>query len=154
MQVSLGADHAGYHLKQQLREWLSERRIEVTDVGAESLDPGDDYPDFARRVAESVARGEADIGIIICSTGIGSCIVANKVRGVRAALCHDTFCAKMSRLHNDANVLCLGANVVAPGLALEIAEAWLAAAFSGEERHVRRLGKVAEMESQGEEQSA
>ncbi len=150
MRISIGADHAGYHLKQRVREWLSERGIEVTDVGAQSLDPGDDYPDFARSVAESVARRETDLGIAICSTGVGSCVTANKVAGVRAALCHDTFCAKMSRRHNDANVLCLGGNVVAPGLAREIVETWLAETFSGKERHRRRLDKVARIESQSE----
>ncbi len=121
------------------------------DVGASSLDPGDDYPDFARRVAQSVAEGADDLGIMICATGVGSCIAANKIRGARAALCQDTSCAKMSRLHNDANVLCLGANVVAPGLAREIVEVWLAATFSGEERHCRRLGKIASIESEEEQ---
>lgn len=146
MRIAIGSDHAGYDLKRLLLDWLAANAFEVADVGAHSLDPGDDYPDFARAVAESVIGGEADLGIMICSTGVGSCIAANKFRGIRAALCHDTFSAHMSRLHNDANVLCLGANVVALGLAQEIVEAWLSASFSEGERHRRRIGKVAQLE--------
>jgi ribose 5-phosphate isomerase B len=153
MRVAIGADHAGYTLKELVREWLAERGIEAVDVGASSLDPTDDYPDFASLVARSVLEGQTDLGIMICSTGVGSCIAANKIRGVRAALCHDTFCAEMSRRHNDATVLCLGANVIAQGLAREIVETWVAETFSGEERHRRRLAKVAAIECEGKEQS-
>lgn len=147
MRIAIGSDHAGYHLKGHLRDWMTAREIDVHDVGARTLDPSDDYPDPTSAVARSVQTGNADLGIIICSTGIGSCIAANKFRGVRAALAHDAFSARMSRLHNDANILCLGANVVAPRLAEEILAAWLAASFSGEERHRRRLGKIAQLEA-------
>jgi len=156
MRIAIGSDHAGYHLKAHLRQWLASGAgrdrlkpvlpLEVRDVGPEALDPGDDYPDFARAVAASVAEGESDLGIMICSTGVGSCIAANKVRGVRAALCHDSFSARMSRAHNDANVLCLGANVVGQGLAEEIVAAWLETPFSGEPRHRCRLEKVMRLE--------
>ncbi|MCJ7749478.1 MAG: RpiB/LacA/LacB family sugar-phosphate isomerase, partial [Armatimonadetes bacterium] len=108
------------------------------------------YTDFARRVAESVARKEADLGIVVCSTGQGSCMAANKVNGIRAALCHSIFCARLSKLHNDANVLCLGASVVAALLAREIVTAWLATSFTGEERHCRRIEKMARIESDRE----
>lgn len=146
MRIAIGSDHAGYELKEHLREWLKERGLEVTDLGPVCFDPADDYPDFASEVAQSVARQEAALGIVICSTGVGSCIAANKVRGVRAALCHDTFCARMSRSHNDANVLCLGANVVGPGLAQDIIDTWLGTPFSEEQRHRRRVAKIAGME--------
>ena len=149
MLIALGADHAGFDLKERIRLWLAERGIEVLDLGPHAFTPGDDYPDSARIVALSVAGGQSDLGIIVCSTGIGSCIVANKVKGIRAALCHDTFSARLSRLHNDANVLCLGANVVAPGLAADIVSTWVETSFSGEERHRRRLAQIADIESQG-----
>ena len=148
MRIAIGSDHAGYHLKEHLRDSLAAGGIEVRDVGPNSLDPTDDYPDFARSVAQSVITGRADLGIVVCSTGGGSCSAANKFPGVRAALCHDTLCARLSRLHNDANVLCLGANVLGPGLADEIVAAWLAASFSGEQRHRRRLEKVARIEAE------
>lgn len=149
MLIALGADHAGFDLKEQIRGWLSQRGIEVLDLGPHTFNPEDDYPDFARAVALSVAGGESDLGIIVCSTGIGSCIAANKLKGVRAALCQDTFCARMTRLHNDANVLCLGSNVVGPLLAQEIANTFVSTSFSGEERHRRRVAKIAEIEAEG-----
>jgi len=147
MRLAIGSDHAGYDLKVFLRDRIASHGVEVHDVGADRLEPGDDYPDFARAVAESVIRGESDLGIMICSTGVGSCIAANKVRGIRAALCHDTFSARMSRLHNDANVLCLGASVLGAALAGEIVGTWIGEAFSGGERHRRRLDKVANIET-------
>jgi len=150
MRIAVGSDHAGYHLKAHLLQWLAARGLEAQDVGPETLDPRDDYPDFARAVAESLQQGKSDLGIMICSTGVGSCIAANKVRGVRAALCHDTFSARQSRAHNDANVLCLGANIVGRGLAEEIVGVWLEACFSGEPRHCRRLEKVMKLEGAGE----
>ena len=150
MRIALGSDHVGFDLKQLVRGWLAEDGIDVLDVGPESFDPTDDYTDFARRVAESVARGDADLGIVVCSTGQGSCMAANKVKGIRAALCHGIFCARMSKLHNDANVLCLGAGVVGALLAREIVTAWLATSFTGEERHCRRIEKMARIESDRE----
>jgi ribose 5-phosphate isomerase B len=147
MRIAIGSDHAGYQLKEHLRTWMAECEIDVRDVGARSLDTTDDYPDFARAVGELVQTAQVELGIVICSTGVGSCIAANKLRGVRAALAHDTFSARMSRLHNDANVLCLGAGIVAPHYAEEILAAWLAVSFSGDERHRRRLDKVARLEA-------
>ncbi len=149
MRIALGADHAGFELKEQIRGWLAQRGIEVFDLGPHSFDPKDDYPDYAHKVAQSVSRGESELGIIVCSTGIGSCMAANKVKGVRAALCQDLFCARLTRLHNDANVLCLGSNVVGPLLAQEIAETFISTSFSGEERHRRRVEKIAEIETEG-----
>lgn len=150
MRVALGSDHAGFDLKELVRSWLQEAGHEVLDVGPRTFDPGDDYPDFARPVAEAVGRGEVARGIVVCSTGQGSCMAANKVRGVRAALCHDLFCARLSREHNDANVLCLGSNVTGPGLAREIVELWLATRFSSEEKHHRRVEKVNRIEESAE----
>ena len=152
MRVAIGSDHAGYQLKEHVRTWMAERRIDVRDVGPRTFDPADDYPDFARAVAELVRTGQADLGVVICATGVGSCIVANKVRGVRAALVHEAFSARLSRLHNDANVLCLGAGIVAPRYAEEILAAWLEVSFSGEERHRRRLDKVAQIEAREDPQ--
>jgi ribose 5-phosphate isomerase B len=147
MRIALGSDHAGYDLKQRVRQWLEQRGAVVLDVGPHALEPADDYPDYARQVGESVAHGEAGLGVMICSTGVGSCIAANKVPGVRAALCSDPFCARMSKAHNDANVLCLGANVVGTDLAREIVNTWLDTPFSGDERHQRRVDKVRRIES-------
>jgi ribose 5-phosphate isomerase B len=149
MKIAIGSDHAGYVLKASIISWLTEHQIPYLDLGAHSLNPGDDYPDFAAAVARAVASKEADLGITICGTGVGSCIAANKVAGVRAALCADCYCAKYSRLHNDANVLCLGARVLGPGLAVEIVAAWLGVSFSGEERHRRRIGKLSQLEAGG-----
>lgn len=142
MKIALGSDHAGFELKQQVSQWLHARGVTVVEVGPQTYNAGDDYPDYAGLAAKAVADGTADLGIIICSTGVGSCIAANKVRGVRAALCQELFCARMSRLHNNANVLCLGANIVGPGLAKEIVETWLESGFSREERHRRRVEKL------------
>jgi ribose 5-phosphate isomerase B len=147
MRVAIGSDHVGLELKQQVADWLREDEFDVLDLGPGSFDPTDDYTDFARRVAEAVAGREADCGVVICSTGQGSCMTANKVRGIRAALCHDLFCARLSKEHNNANVLCLGASVVGPLLAREILRTWLATPFTGEARHQRRLDKMAQVES-------
>lgn len=152
MRVAIGSDHAGYHLKEHVRTWMAERQIDVRDVGPQTFDPADDYPDFARAVAELVRTGQVDLGVVICATGVGSCIAANKVPGVRAALVHEAFSARLSRLHNDANVLCLGASIVAPRYAEEILAAWLETSFSGEERHRRRLDKVARIEAREDAQ--
>jgi ribose 5-phosphate isomerase B len=147
MRIAIGSDHAGYDLKNHLGRRLTSQGVEVNDAGPHELDPADDYPDFAHAVARAVQSRESDLGIVVCSTGAGSCMAANKVRGVRAALCHDAFCARMSREHNDANVLCLGANIVGMALAEEITDAWVAGSFSGEERHRRRVDKLAGIEA-------
>jgi len=144
MLIAIGCDHRGLNLKMAIMELLSELGHEYEDFGC--YDTGSvDYPDTGGKVAQAVARGHVDHGILVCSTGIGMSIVANKVPGVRAALCHDTFSAQRSRAHNDANVLCLGEWVVGKGLAKEIVKAYLAAEFE-EGRHARRLEKVRALE--------
>jgi len=145
LRVAIGADHGGYSLKEGLSTWLSSEH-DVLDLGAHGLDPGDDYPDYAQAVAEAVASGRAQRGIIVCGSGVGACIAANKVPGVRACLCHDTYSAHQGVEHDDMNVLCLGARVVGIELARELIAAFLGATFSGEERHSRRLGKVIAIE--------
>ncbi len=145
MRIAIGADHAGYALKEVLIAHLREQGVEVMDFGTHGTDSVD-YPDYARAVAEAVARGEADYGVLICGTGVGMAITANKVPGIRAAAVSDVYSAKMSRAHNDANILCLGGRVVGPGLAIEILEAWLHTPFEGG-RHARRLEKIRRMEN-------
>ncbi len=149
MRIALGADHAGYALKGALADLLRSLGHEVLDVGPHALDPSDDYPDFARPVAEAVASGSAERGVMVCGSGVGASVAANKVRGVRAAVCHDTYSARQGVEHDDMNVLCLGARVVGEELAGEVARAFSAAAFSGEERHRRRLEKLLAMEAEG-----
>lgn len=144
MKIALGSDHGGFHLKQVVKQHLDELNIEYKDFGCLSCESVD-YPDFALPVAEAVARGEFDRGILICGTGIGVSIVANKVPGIRAAACSDTFCARMSRMHNDANVLTMGERVTGPGLALDIVDAFLKGEFQGG-RHSIRVGKIKKIE--------
>ena len=146
MRIAIGADHGGYSLKLHLVELLERLSHQVVDVGAHSFEPSDDYPDFARKVAERVARDEADRGIVVCGSGVGSSVAANKVRGIRASVCHDTYSAHQGVEHDDMNVLCLGARIVGPALADELVNAFLSARFSGEERHQRRLDKVLALE--------
>lgn len=141
MKIAIGSDHAGYDLKTAVVGWLLEHDHEVVDLGTHSGSVGVDYPDFARAVAEAVARGDCERGIAVCGTGLGVSMTANRVRGIRAALCTDSYMARMSRLHNDANVLCLGQRVLGVGLALDIVEAWLKTGFEGG-RHARRLEKI------------
>lgn len=147
LRVALGADHGGFSLKTKLLPWLQDQGCEVLDLGAYTLDPADDHPDFAVAVARAVASGEAQRGIIICGSGIGACIVANKIPGVRAGTCHDTYSAHQGVEHDDMNILCLGARVIGVELARELVSAFLKARFSGEERHRRRLQKVLDFES-------
>lgn len=144
MRVAVGSDHAGYPLKQHLVAVLKERGHEVDDLGTSSEEPVD-YPPFCAAVARAVASGEAARGIVLGGSGQGEQITANKIRGVRAALCNDLYTARMSRQHNDANVLSLGARIVAPELAEEILQLWLDTGFEGG-RHVRRLEEIAEIE--------
>jgi len=147
LRVALGADHGGFALKNELTSQLRES-CEVLDLGAHRLDTTDDYPDFSEAVARAVSSGEAQRGILICGSGVGACVAANKIPGVRACLCHDTYSAHQGVEHDDMNVLCLGARVVGLELARELVVAFLNARFSGEERHCRRLGKVLAMEKQ------
>jgi len=144
MKIALGSDHAGFELKEEVKRLLAEEGIIFQDFGTFSPDPVD-YPDIALPVAEAVKEGNFDRGVLLCGTGIGVSIAANKVPGIRAALCHDTFTARTSREHNDANVLVLGGRVVGPGLAREIVKTWLNTEFTGG-RHARRLQKIAAIE--------
>ena len=144
MRITIGSDHAGWEMKEDLKPYLEKMGHEVRDLGTNSPESVD-YPDYALAVARAVAGGEAERGIIICGTGIGSSIVANKVPGIRAALCHNRYTAEMSRSHNDANLLCLGGRVIDKKSAREIIKVWLATSFSGA-RHTRRLKKLLEIE--------
>lgn len=137
MKVAIGCDHGGIDLKRLVVRQLNHEQIEVLDMGCDSHDSVD-YPVFARAVCAAVLNGEADLGILLCGTGIGMSMAANRIKGIRAALCHELFTARMSREHNDANVLCLGARVVGPGLALEMVKTWLHTEFGGG-RHLRRI---------------
>jgi len=148
MRIALGADHGGFSLKEDLAQWLRGLGYEVQDLGAHHLDPHDDYPDFALAVALAVAEGRAERGIALCGSGVGACVTANKVPGVRAAVCHDPYSARQGVEHDDLNVLCLGARVIGPELAREVVRAFLSARFSGEERHRRRLRKVLAIEAE------
>src|SRR5262245_38273513 len=142
MIVALGTDHAGLPLKERVVQTIRSCGHEVLDRGAYALDLDDDYPDFASAVADSVVRGDAERGVILCGSGVGASVAANKFRGIRAALCHDTFSARQGVEDDSMNVIALGARVVGPSLAREIVRAFLAARFSGAERHQRRLEKV------------
>lgn len=139
--LALGCDHGGYELMQEVKKHLDRRGIGYKDFGCYSLDAVD-YPDYGKAVAHAVADGECDRGILICGTGIGISIAANKVKGIRAALCTDCFCAEATRQHNDANILALGGRVVGVGLALKIVDTFLDTPFSGDERHVRRVQMI------------
>ncbi len=146
MRIAVGSDHAGFRLKEFVKEYLRQRGHEVDDFGTDS-EESVDYPDYARPVAESVAAGHHDVGVLVCSNGVGMSIAANKVAGVRAALCHDTFDARRAREHNDANVLCLGGWCIGQGVAAEILEAYFGATFQGG-RHARRIAKVTAMDEE------
>jgi ribose 5-phosphate isomerase B len=145
MIIGLGADHAGYHLKNIVRSYLHQQGITVRDFGTHTDSPCD-YPDFAMMVANAVAQGECDLGILICGTGVGMSISANKVKGIRAAHAQDPVTARLSRQHNDANVLCMGGRIIGAELAMEIVNAFLNASFTDEERHARRVHKVKMLE--------
>lgn len=142
MTVSIGSDHAGFEMKQQLIEVIKRQGHTPHDVGTFEPDKPDDYPDFAKLVAEEVRGGKAERGILVCGSGVGVSVAANKFKGIRAGLCHDHYSAHQGVEHDDMNVLVLGARIIGPLLAQECAEAFLGARFSNEERHVRRLNKV------------
>ena len=144
MKIAIGSDHAGFGLKEEVLTLLNGSRHEIVDCGTNTT-ASVDYPDFGEKVSRMVSAGEADRGILICGTGIGMSMVANKFPNVRAALCNDLFSAKMSRLHNDANVLVLGGRIIGRDLAAEIVRTWLDTAFEGE-RHMRRLQKIKNIE--------
>ena len=145
MLVAIGSDHGGFNLKEEIKKMFTEQNIQFLDVGtysAESID----YPEISQKVGQAVMSGECTRGIIICGTGIGVSIAANKIKGIRAALCHDVFSAQMSREHNDANVLTMGERVIGPGLALMIVQTWLNTEFAGG-RHGRRVDKISQLEA-------
>ena len=146
MRIAVAADHAGFELKNELAKDIGKQGHEVVDLGACEYDPSDDYPDFAAKLARAVQNGEADRGVLICGSGVGASIAANKVRGVRAGLCHDTYSAHQGVEHDDMNVLVLGSRIVGVELAREAVSAFLGARFSGEPRHQRRLDKVKALE--------
>lgn len=145
MKIAIGSDHGALALKEKVKEHLEKQGYEVEDFGTYD-EKSCDYPDFCAAAARAVAEGKCQKGIVLCTTGIGASIAANKVRGVRCALLTDTWTAKMTRLHNDTNVMALGAGVVGENLALEIVDTWLSTPFSGEARHQRRIDKVMALE--------
>lgn len=146
MKVAIAGDHAGFPLKQFLKHRLSENGYSILDLGAYHERPSD-YPDFAEKIGDAVVSGIAERGILVCGSGIGACVAANKIKGVRAGLAHDTYSAHQGVEHDDMNVLCLGARVIGVAPALEIAQSFLAARFTNEERHARRLKKVLDIEA-------
>ena len=147
MNIALGADHAGFPLKATIAQHILESGNDIVDIGAHEIQPDDDYPDFALAVAQAILLGDADRGIILCGSGVGASIAANKVVGIRAAVCHDAYSARQGVEHDDMNVLTLGTRVVGSSLAKVIVTAYLGAAFTGEERHARRLSKVSAIEA-------
>ena len=139
--IAFACDHGGYELKDTIIKWLNDNGYEVVDFGCNST-ASVDYPDYALPASQAVARGECDLGILVCGTGIGMSLCANKVKGIRAACCSDTFSAKMTRLHNDANVLAIGGGMVGKNMALDIVETFLNTEFSEGENHIRRIGLI------------
>jgi len=147
MRVAVAADHAGFPLKEQVMEVIRNAGHEVVDCGPDHVIPGDDYPDYAQKVAMAIRERQADRGVLVCGSGVGASVAANKFPGIRAALCHDTFSAHQGVEDDSMNILCLGARVVGPSLASELVETFLRARFSEAERHARRLAKVISFEN-------
>ena len=147
MRISVAADHNGYELKNEISEILKRDGHDVIDIGPHSLDPLDDYPDFAKPLAKSVSSGETDRGIMVCGSGVGASVAANKVKGVRAAVCHDIYSAHQGVEHDNMNILCLGSRIVGTEVVRELVSAFISAEYTNEERHTRRLNKVIEMEN-------
>jgi ribose 5-phosphate isomerase B len=145
MKVAVACDHGGFPLKEIVLETVRMAGHEAMDLGTDSSEPVD-YPDYAEKVGRAIQNGEVDRGIIICGSGVGAAIAANKMRGIRAGVCHDTYSAHQSVEHDDANVLALGARIIGPELAAELVHAYLGARFTGEDRHVRRVTKVMNLE--------
>lgn len=146
MKISLGCDHGGYELKEEIKKYLEDKNYEIIDVGTNSKDSVD-YPVFGQKAAELVKEGKVDRGIVICTTGIGISISANKVKNVRCALCTDSYMAQMTRRHNDANMLAVGAGIIGKNLAIEIVDTFLTVEFEGG-RHQRRVDKITEVENE------
>jgi ribose 5-phosphate isomerase B len=146
MKIVIGADHAGFDLKQQVSKHLKDMGHEIVDVGTNQPDQPDDYPDFAKLVAKQVQSGNVERGILICGSGVGASVAASKFKGIRAAICHDHYSARQGVEHDDMNVLVLGSRVIGSSNAIDLVDAYLSAKFSGEERHVRRLAKIKSFE--------
>ncbi|MFH1347167.1 MAG: ribose 5-phosphate isomerase B [Candidatus Margulisiibacteriota bacterium] len=141
MKIAIGSDHAGYKFKEIVKGYLKRKKIDFKDFGTHS-EESVDYPDYAYPVAEAVAKGQFDRGILVCGSGVGMCITANKVKGIRAVLAHDTYTAKQSRQHGDCNVLCLAGKKLSKAKGTKIVDVWVKSEFSGEERHLRRIRKI------------
>ncbi|BBF44735.1 ribose 5-phosphate isomerase B [Lachnospiraceae bacterium KM106-2] len=141
--IAIGCDHGGFELKQEVIKYLEEKKIPYKDYGCDSLESCD-YPVFAKKVANAIVTKECEKGILICGTGIGISIAANKIKGIRAALCHDCFSAEATRQHNNANILAMGGRIVGPGLAIKIVDIFLNTEFSNEERHIKRIQMIEE----------
>lgn len=148
MKIGIGSDHAGYYLKEDLKKFLEEEGFEVVDFGTNDPSVRSDYPDIAAIVSKAVVKGEVYRGIIICGSGVGACIAANKIRGIRAGLCHDTYSAHQGVEHDDMNVLCLGARIIGVELAKEIVKTFLRSSFVPQERYIKRLEKVKKLEEE------
>jgi ribose 5-phosphate isomerase B len=149
MKIAIAADHAGYPLKQVLLDYLTKQGHEVIDLGTNTADVPSDYPDVAEWIAAPIKHGEVERGILACGSGVGVCIAANKIPGIYAGVCHDTYSAHQGVEHDQMNVLCIGARIIGPALAQEIADAFLKAQPSSEERHVRRVDKIKAIERRG-----
>ena len=149
MKIAIASDHAGYPLKAELTAYLKKKGYDMLDLGTDSAEKPVDYPDFASKACKAVLSGEARRAIVVCGSGVGACVAANKIKGIRAGLCHDNYSAHQGVEHDDMNVLCLGSRIIGPAPAFEIAEAFLKAEFTKEDRHQRRLGKVNQLESSG-----
>lgn len=148
MKIVIAADHNGFELKNIILKLLNDTKHTVLDVGPHSFDPLDDYPDYAKIMAKSISEGESDRGIMICGSGVGASVAANKVKGVRAAMCHDVYSAHQGVEHDDLNVLCLGSRIVGSEVAQELVISFINASYTQEERHQRRLEKVLDMENE------
>ena len=147
MKIALGSDHAGFEIKEEIKSFLTSSNIDFVDLGAYEFDALDDYPDFAKNVGYAIRNGEVQKGIIICGSGVGASITANKIKGVRAGLCHDGYSAHQGVEHDDMNVLCIGSRIIGIELIKEIIISFINAKFSGEERHSRRLQKLLDIEA-------
>jgi RpiB/LacA/LacB family sugar-phosphate isomerase len=148
MKVAVAGDHAGYDLKQTLLPFLTKNGYEVIDLGTNTADTPSDYPDFAQAVGQAITSGQAERGVLVCGSGVGVSVAANKIHGIYAGLCHDTYSAHQGVEHDNMNVICIGARVIGVELAREIVKSFLSAQFTNEERHVRRMGKVKAIESE------
>ena len=149
MKIAIAADHGGFPLKDQMKKVIESMGHEVVDLGAHELDASDDYPDFARYIGQAIQHGRVEKGVLLCGSGVGACIAANKLDGVRASVCHDVYSAHQGVEHDAMNVLCLGSRIIGPQLAEDLVRAFLDASFSPEDRFQRRLDKVNAMEKAG-----